>query len=265
MKNCAFMVFSLFSMLAYAGPEKVRIGTEWVLPYIGTTEKGELTGYIYDILEEIAQKYNYKFEYVEIPAKRQAASVKKNEIDYALLSEYVIRYLPDVDIVETPFGVTYVGALTMGPVRLESLYDLKELSGKTIIFSYMGPGTEDFRESVQDETQAGRKTQLVEISGADISRRMMLMMKTKRGDVALGDFNVLRYCAAQTKDTEVYVIPASFVGFGSVVMFSKKHKKGFHKLDKEVAEWFESARKSGRLKEILKKYNLMDWENLLPY
>lgn len=265
MTKWMFMALSLFSVAAVAVPEKVRIGTEWGLPYTGMTEKGHPTGYIFDILEEIGKKYNYKFEYVEIPAMRQAASLQKNEIDYAILPVYVIRYLPNVDIAETPFGMTYAGALTMGKTRLESLYDLSDLSGKTIIFSYMGPDTEDLRESVQDETQTGKKTELVEISGTDISQRMILMMKTKRGDVALGDFNVLRYSAAQTKDGQAHVIPASFAGFGSVVMFSKKKKKGFHKLDKEITEWFENARKSGRLKQILKKYNLMDWENLLPY
>ncbi|MBS1969720.1 MAG: transporter substrate-binding domain-containing protein [Bdellovibrionales bacterium] len=265
MNKWMFLALSFFSVFAFAAPEKIRIGTEWILPYTGMAEMGRPTGYIYDILEEIAKKYHYKFEYVEIPAMRQASSVQKNEIDYAILPGYVIRYLPNVDIVETPFGVSYAGALTMGKTRLESLYDLSDLAGKTIIFSYMGPETDDFRESVQDETQSGKKTELVEISGADISQRMILMMKTKRADVALGDFNVLRYSAAQTKGTLVHVIPASFAGFGSVVMFSKKNKAGFRKLDKEVAEWFENARKSGRLKQILKKYNLMDWENLLPY
>lgn len=255
----------LFSASALAAPEKIRIGSEWVLPYTGMTEKGRPTGYIYDILEDVGKKYNYKFEYVEIPAMRQAASLQKNEIDYAILPEYVIRFLSTIEILETPFGVTYAGALTMGKNHLESLYDLSDLAGKTIIFSYMGPETDNFREGVQNEMPGGKKTELVEISGADISDRMILMMKTKRGDVALGDFNVLRYSAAKTKDAQVKVIPASFAGFGAVVMFSRKNKKGIQKLDKDIADWFESARKNGRLKQILKKYNLMDWENLLPY
>jgi ribose transport system substrate-binding protein len=255
----------LFAVSALAAPEKIRIGSEWRLPYAGMTDKGRPTGYVYDILEDFAKKYNYKFEYVEIPTMRQAASVQKNEIDYAILPEYVIRFLSNIEILETPFGVTYAGVLTMGKNPLESFYDLSDLAGKTIVFSYMGPETDNFRESVQKELSGGKKTELVEISGADISDRMIMMMKSQRADVALGDFNVLRYSAAKTKDSQVKVIPASFAGFGSVVMFTRKNKKDLPKFNREITEWFEGSRKSGRLKQILKKYNLMDWENLLPY
>lgn len=267
-----FLAFLLLnSVAASAAPPKqmpeltkIRVGTEWVLPYTGMNEKGQPTGYIFDILEDVAKKYKYKIEYVEIPPSRQVASLQKDEIDYSILPIYTVRYLSNIEIISSPFGVTCAGALTIGKTTMESLADLSELAGKTIVMSYMGPETESFRETVVSES-SGKKTEIVEVNGTDIAQRMMLMMKSKRADVALGDYYILRYAALKNKGEKAHVIPASFAGFGALVLLSRKNKPGLKELDKDIAEWFEGARRSGRLKKILKKYNLEDWEPLLPY
>lgn len=265
MKAFVLVLLVLASMTAFAAPPptKIRVGSELILPYTGMTEKGQPTGYVFDILEAVAKKYKYKFEYVEIPSSRQVPSVQKDEIDYCIQPIYIVRYLSNIDIISSPLGVTYAGALTVGKT-MESISDLSELAGKTIIMSYMGPETESFRETVVSES-SGKKTEIVEVNGSDIAQRMMLMMKSKRADVALGDYYILRYAALKNKAEKAHVIPASFAGFGALVLLSRKNKPGIKQLDKDIAEWFESARRSGRLKKILKKYNLEDWEPLLPY
>lgn len=269
MRVLIFVMTVLATMMAWAAPSpsKIRIGTEWVMPYTGLTEKGTPTGYIYDILEEIAKKYNYKVEYVEIPALRQIQALQKDEIDYAIMSVQLVRYSSNVELLKTPFGVTYAGAMTVGPGGFESLYDFADLAGKSLLVSYMGPETDKFREAIE-QAAAGKKTEIVEVNGTNIAKRMMLMMSSKRADVAIGDYNVLRYAAAlQAKgpQNKMNVIPSSLAGFGAVVALSRKEKPGLKKFDKDVSDWFEDARRSGRLNKILKKYNLTDWENLLPY
>lgn len=266
MKAFLFALLFLASMPALAAPPptKIRVGSEWVLPYTGMTEKGQPTGYIFDILEDVAKKYRYKFEYVEIPPSRQVSSLQKDEIDYSILPIYIVRYLSNIEIISSPLGVTCAGALTVGKTTMESLSDLSELAGKTIVMSYMGPETESFRETVVAES-SGKKTEIVEVNGSDIAQRMMLMMKSKRADIALGDYYILRYAALKNKGEKAHVIPASFAGFGALVLLSRKNKPGIKQFDKDLADWFESARRSGRLKKILKKYNLEDWEPLLPY
>lgn len=260
-----FLVLLLCSFSAQAAPIKIRIGCEWVLPYTGMTDKGP-TGYMFDILEDIAKKNNYKIEYIEIPATRQVQIVHKDEIDYGILPIYLVRYMSNIGIISTPLGVSYAGVLTIGKKRMDSLADLSALSGKTVVMSYMGPGTETFRDLVIAEG-GSKKPEILEVVGSDFINRMMLMMKNQRADVALGDYYILRYAAAQSKEKgePIHVIPASFAGFGAEVLFTRRNKPGFKKFDQDVREWFEGARKTGRLKKILKKYNLEDWEVLLPY
>lgn len=254
----------LFLEAAFSAPkEKIRIGVEFRLPYIGLTETEKLTGYIFDILESVAAKYSYQFEYVDVPIPRQKQSLEKGGVDYVIVPRMLVRYLPDVAIVSSQFGVSFAGVLTVRDKGPAAIFDFTPFANKITILSYMGPETDTLLEDLLNQA-GGTKTEVIEISGLDVPRRMVLMLTTGRGDLAFGDYNVLRFSAAQVKGVKTKVIPTSNVGFGAVVLVTRKNKKGFENFEANIASWFQTARKDGRLKAILNKYNLTDWEILEP-
>lgn len=157
----------------------------------------------------------------------------------------------------------FAGVLTVGEKGPTAIFDFMPFVDKITILPYMGSETDVLREDLLSRA-GGTKTEVIEISGLDVPRRMVLMLTTGRGDLALGDYNVLRFSAAQVKGIKTKVIPTSIAGFGAVVLVTRKNKKGFEDLERNIASWFKAAREDGRLKAILSKYNLTDWEILEP-
>lgn len=260
-----YLFFSVIFPLQVLALTTLRIAMETKMPYVGMNEKEAPEGYIYDILHDLAlkNKDKYKFEFVNIPLLREMQAVQKDEVDFAVMPGSMVRYSSNVSIVTTAFGVSYAGALTLSP-ELEALYDLSELRGKSILLSYLGPETDRLRDEVLEEA-GGKKTELIDVSGADIPQRMMLMMANHRADIALGDYNTLRFSMTKNKTSQINLIPTSLIGFSVVQLVTRKNKKTFEEFNEDVRAWFQDARKNGRLDEILKKYNLSDWANLLSH
>ncbi|WP_413290850.1 substrate-binding periplasmic protein [Bdellovibrio sp. HCB337] len=278
MKILLALVLSIFASFAFA-ETKLKIGIDPLMPYLGKNVKGEWEGFLAEIFNTVGKNSNVKFQFIEIPLPRQVQSLQKREVDFLILPGFMVRYLPDVSIVSAALGVSFAGALTTLPED-EVIIDFEDLAGKSILLTYMGPETDNLRKGLAEKANGTKKTssatpggnkntekatEIVEISGYDITERMMLMMNDQRADVALGDYNILRYSLLRAKLKNIRLVPTSLTGFSPIILVSWKGHKDFPLVDRQMKAWFKKARKNGELQKMLNKYNLEDWQNLLSH
>lgn len=263
MRKLLVLLLVMFCGPSFAAETKLKIGAYPLMPYLGKTDKGEWEGFLADIFKAIGKNSNIKFQFVDIPLPRQVQSLQKREVDFLILPGFMVRYLPDVSIASTALGVSFAGALTTLPED-EVIIDFEDLIGKSVLITYMGPETDNLRVGLTGKAE-GTKTEIVEISGYDITERMMLMMNDQRAQVALGDYNILRYSLLKAKNKNIRLVATSLTGFSSIVLATWKGHKDFALVDRQVKTWFQKARKNGELQKMLKKYNLEDWQTLLAH
>ena len=103
---------------------------------------------------------------------------------------------------------------------------------------------------------------LNQLTGADVADRMIRVMLDHRADVALGDYNVLRYSTAAQKVDQLKLVPTSLTGFSFLVMVGLPKNNNVRLFGDGLEQWFIDSRKNAHLESILKKYNLVDWDIL---
>lgn len=229
-----------------------KVGTTPLCPYICEKSPGVWTGYLFEILGEIARQQGVELRLESVPYSRLVQSLLQHKVDYIITPQYLVRYTPDVQVVGSSLGVNFTGALLPKNEEL-SLVDNVALKKMKIVYSDFG------YEGRMDILERGNR-----LTGVDVADRMIKMMKEQRADVALGDYNVLRYELPE-KDATLKLQPTSMTGFSFFVLAGLQKNPQVEYLGDRINEWFMSSRKNGHLESILKKYNLTDWQALDRY
>jgi ribose transport system substrate-binding protein len=110
-----------------------------------------------------------------------------------------------------------------------------------------------------DQGVGGVPTNATKLSGFDAVDRMVNMIGDRRADIALGDFNVLRYSLARKPNASLQLLPTSLTGFNWLVLVTLDKKPEIEYLANYLEHWFTEARAHGDLERILDKYSLKDW------
>ncbi|OUR97393.1 hypothetical protein A9Q84_13795 [Halobacteriovorax marinus] len=135
--------------------------------------------------------------------------------------------------------------------------------GTTMDYEY-GKKLNAFFEKVRSR---GDKVTLQELTGSNIPERNLLKLKSNRVDLVMGDKNGYQYVIKQMEKNKIIpkgslklssCVPNSktllYIGFTS--RRPKESKRNSHLFDLGI----ERLRKSGKLQEILLKYDIQDWE-----
>jgi|GEM_PF-1106720 len=232
----------------------IKIGVAPLCPYICEQGPGTWGGYIYDILMDVARKNNFTVELESIPNTRLASALQSRRANYIIVPANIVRYLPDVRIARTKLGVSYTGAL-LSSEKAEPLIDEVTVQKRKVVFADLGSDSA-LSVSVGD-------LKATRLTGSDVADRMIKMIGDRRVDIALGDYNVLRYSLLRRPQTNLQLLPTSLTGFNSLVLVSTSKEPQFGYLPEHLAQWFEEARGSGQLEKVLSKYNLKDWSVFL--
>ncbi|WP_374073271.1 substrate-binding domain-containing protein [Bdellovibrio bacteriovorus] len=230
----------------------IKIGVAPLCPYLCEKGPGVWGGYIYDILKEIAKAQGFTVELESIPNTRLVAALQARRVNYIIGPRYMVRYLPDIRIVGPNLGVSYTGAL-LSPEVKESLIDNEFVRNKKIVFADLGMES-GHQLSIDDPSRA------IKLTGSDVADRMTKMIRDRRVDLALGDYNVLRYSLLRKLNTGLQLHPTSLTGFNSLVLVSNPKEPEFGFLPQHLDTWFQGARSNGELEKILARYNLKDWK-----
>ncbi|XGC79390.1 substrate-binding domain-containing protein [Bdellovibrio bacteriovorus] len=230
----------------------VKVGLTAICPYLCEQGPGVWGGYIHDILSEVAKVNNFKLEIKSLPQEQLLSALKNREVNYIVAPLSMVRFLPDLRITGPRLGMISTGALFTPGVKVR-LIDKESLSDKRIVFAHVGYESElDLQPT---EFQKSMK-----ITGRDVADRMMKMIGDRRVDLALGDYNVLRYTLLRRQLMTLEVQPTSLSGYNALMLVAHPKEPDFGHLPSHVDNWFETNRQGGKLEKVLKKYNLKDWD-----
>jgi ribose transport system substrate-binding protein len=233
----------------------VRIGTTPLCPYICEKSPGVWTGYVFEILGEAARDMGVELRLENVPSWRFKQGLEARKLDYIIAPEYLVRYMDDIMVVGPQLGVNYTGALLPMDKKAPAVIDPQSLEKSRII--YFDFALQDGRIESEFKGQKMHK-----LSGSDVVQRMFKIVAQKRMDVALGDYNVLRYYLIREKGQQFALHPTSITGFSFLVLVGLKKNPQVEILGEGLTEWLAQARSNGRLGQILGRYNLTDWNML---
>jgi ribose transport system substrate-binding protein len=225
-----------------------KIGVAPLCPYLCERAPGVWSGYLYDILMSVSQGHNFVVEFESIPSSRLIASLRQHKVDYIILPANLVRYFDDIRIVGPKLGISHTGAL-VPPTFKDTLIDAESIKNKKLVYADLG----------SDQGVGGVPTNATKLSGFDAVDRMVNMIGDRRADIALGDFNVLRYSLARKPNASLQLLPTSLTGFNWLVLVTLDKKPEIEYLANYLEHWFTEARAHGDLERILDKYSLKDW------
>lgn len=230
----------------------IKIGLTPICPYLCEQGPGVWSGYIFDILSEVAKANNFKLEVKAVPQDQLLAALKNHDVNYIAAPLSMVRFLPDLRITGPRLGMISTAALFTPGVKVR-LIDKESLSDKRIVFAHVG-----YESELDLDPSEFKKS--MKITGRDVADRMMKMIGDRRIDLALGDYNVLRYTLLRRQLMNLEVQPTSLSGYNSLMLVSSPKEPDFGHLPTLLDTWFEANRESGKLEKVLKKYNLKDWD-----
>ncbi|WP_081112212.1 substrate-binding domain-containing protein [Bdellovibrio bacteriovorus] len=230
----------------------IKIGVAPLCPYLCEQGPGVWGGYIYNILKEVATERGFYLDLESIPNTRLLSALQTRRVNYIIVPADLVRYEDQIRVVGPKLGVNYTGAI-LTPGSKDSLIDEDLLRTKKVVFADMGT----YAGGPHLEIPAARS---LKVTGADVADRMIKMIGDRRVEIALGDYNVLRYSLIKKPRAELQLLPTSLTGFNSVVLVGSPRESHFGYLPEYLDAWFLRARQDGSLEKILNKYNLKDWK-----
>ncbi len=246
----ALLIPFLFIVTSFA---KITVALPPLCPYY-CPQSEEASGYISFIIKEALAPEEVNF--IKIPEGR----LKKGLLD----GDYQLAVLPSLEIVrESNLFVSSpaLGLHFLGKASLDlnlSTQPISEVKNKSLTI-LKGKTTNEFLENKLSRYPNWKTNQITYISGSEISKRMLFMLKLKRTDLILSDYNALSYEILNQKLKEqVHLRPSSLSGFTPLVLVSKDQKN--QKVFNRIRVWIHQSRKNGVLLKLLEKYNLEDWD-----
>ncbi|WP_413586658.1 substrate-binding domain-containing protein [Bdellovibrio sp. HCB274] len=230
----------------------IRVGIAPYCPYLCEKGTNSWSGYLYDILSSVAKNGNFKVQIVSLSNDDLPKALLANRVDYIILPSYLVRYQPEFQTTGPKLGVTFTGALFTPGVRMR-VVDKESLTDMRIAFARLGQENElkldpdEFKKSIK-------------IEGTDVADRMIKTIGERRVDLALGDYNVLRYTMLRRQHMNLELQPTSLTGFNSLSLVELPGKTSPVNFPELLGEWMAAARADGQMNKILRKYNLLDWK-----
>lgn len=245
-----------FAMASTAGAEAIRVRADPWLPYSGGQEM-DPPGYMVEMAETIAKANGHELEYRTLPWKNALQVVREGNADCvvgAYRSDAEDFAFPDVGW--GPSGNVFWG-LAEQKWRYRDMTSLDSIKiGVLEDYSY----GEELDAYIEQHKADAQRVEVVPAVGRGIVRLLARLIGRRVGTI-IEDRNVLAYALEQSKMEPGRVISLGEAGEAESVYIActPAHPRG-----KEYAQMFAKGtlqlRASGKLAEILAKYNLNDWE-----
>ncbi|WP_127717117.1 ABC transporter substrate-binding protein [Halobacteriovorax sp. HLS] len=251
------LIYLLFSPLVLSATYKVSITPS--CPYYCIDS--EFKGYIVEILESYFKSNKDTLKTISTPYARISDSIDKEKVDFGILTALDLRDEVNLTTIKTPLGFRSTGVISRNEDNIVVLENL-DLKGKKILLPKGSRATDNIVKEMSRINQGQGSEDLInEVTGSNIHKRLIDLIAIKRGDIALDDYNVMKYNFLKSKHTSALSIsPTSLTGHNPILIVTKNNSKIKVILDKQLHLHIKKMRKSGELKSILDKYNLTDWD-----
>jgi polar amino acid transport system substrate-binding protein len=257
---CLIGVLGLFCSLLspVVNAEKLNFIWNVYCPFTCESDKTGQPGYAMEVVKAIFDHSKYQVEYTyALSWNRAMGQVENGEKDAIVFSFHGAEsdplYVIPTQSLAWETNTTFAVRKT-SKWRFQNVDSLKELK-------YIGvyKGTvwidQDIAKFEQDNTKS-----FVYLHGDDIVKRAFNMLRRGRLDAWEDSQTLLKYhiYINAIKDLRIETLPKPHSSTGDL-LFSRKNPKS-----QEYADFFSAGmkqlRKSGKLKTILKKYGLKDWQ-----
>ncbi|QCU90570.1 substrate-binding periplasmic protein [Thiomicrorhabdus sediminis] len=257
--NCLTFSLLLASFLSlmptYVFSDTLRIATDEWCPYdcIPSQNQGKV-GYIGDLLTETMKARGHEVEFVEVSYSRGLQLVREGKLDgtMACFREEAPDFVfPDLALGKsnsTFFSHKNSNWRYTGKDSLEQAKMIGIIKG----YDYVDP-------TVMDYINQNPKNVLA-ITGEKPLERLLEMLTNGRLTAIIEDKSVLEYKAKQIgKSEQVKVSGTTNVVIDVYSSFSPKNPKSAE-YAKILSEETQKMRKDGRLKKLLDRYGIQDWQ-----
>ncbi len=235
------------------------VGVERLCPY--SCDDPAKPGYIIEILEAFLKKQGDELKVTYLPFIRLTEFIKLGKINLTVLPQYEVRFDSELRPLGPALGISYVGIVSLekekGPFI--SVSDL--VAFKTVV-----PKRGQEYTKIKSYFRANKKEMLLlEITGDDSVDRQLKMLQLHRADLAVGDYDILKYHIAEKKlQKELRLSATSIGGFHPINLVSTQSFENQAEFERAFTQFLAEMRSSNELSELLAKYNLNDWQQLSP-
>lgn len=218
-------------------------------------------GYIVELLEEFFKEHKIKIEVVTVPYARLNDSLKRGVFDLAVFTSFDLRNYSDLVIYDITLGVSSAGIISRAgsnPV----IIDIQDLKDKSIFLAYGSKASENLYEKLKKINTGKSSPQY--ITGSKIHTRLIDLVLRERAEYAIDDYNILKYVYSRSPNKDKIILtPSSISGYSPLKIASLKSLPIKGLIKKDLKKFIIQYRKSGKLKKLLAKYNIIDWNLVL--
>ncbi len=254
-----FLTLCLCLNSTSASAKTYTLGVERLCPYY--CDDDQQPGYIIELLQAFMKKNGDELKVSFLPFIRLTEFVKMGKINFTLLPQYEIRFDSELRPLGPPLGISYVGVLSGAKEKGPFIGVGDLISHKTII-----PKRGQEYTKIKSYFRANKKDKaLLEITGDESIERQFKMLQLGRIELAVGDYNIFKFHIAKNKlDKEVKLFATSIGGFHPINLVSSQsfEKKG--EFERAFTQFINEMRASNELSELLAKYSITDWQQLVP-
>lgn len=227
-------------------------------PYYCPNDKKE--GYIIEIMRLFFKENNHSLTINQTPYPRLKKSILKGNSHFGVMTALDLRNTSGLITYNTPLGHRSTGAISREADNLIVL-DFNDLKNKKILIP---KGSQATVNIIKAMNKINKSDYLInEVTGSHIHSRLIDLVSLNRGDVALDDYNVLKYNLNKSKHkVGITIAPTSLTGHNTISVVTRDDSQLRPLLSSKLSLFLKKIRKSGELAKILNKYDITDWERI---
>lgn len=240
-----------------------RVGIVLECPYF--CEGDDRKGYIRELVDEFFElhaKSDQGVQFFALPPFRISQMVETGQLEFGVLNSKDIRYNSRLQSFNSVLGISYSGIASNIKSDFLVLSEA-DLVGKGVCFINLPPSLRETFLNLHSKSPS----RVISIKGRNSVSRGFEMLRTKRTQILIGEFNSLKnYLGNNPRLAEDYKVSASsFTGYNSLVLFTSESQKNYKELNKSFTKYFNQKRESGELKRLMESYFIDDWSQQVTY
>lgn len=240
-----------------------RVGIVLECPYF--CEGEEKHGYIRELIDDFFNlhvKSQQGVKFYALPSFRISQMVETGQLEFGVLNSKDIRYNSRLKSFDSVLGVSYSGIAN--DIQNDFLVlSEADLIGEEVCFINLPPSLRETFLSLHSKSPS----RVISIKGANSVARGFEMLRNKRTQMLVGEFNSLKnYLGKNPELAKDYKVSASsFTGYNSLVLFTSASNKKHKELNALFATYLSEKRESGELKRLMQSYFIEDWSQQVTY
>lgn len=252
-----FRILTLLLIISQSYASSYKLALHPSCPYYCPEDKHR-DGYVVDILKSFFKYKKHELQVLKTPYPRIGSTLMKGKADFSVVSSLDSRHEEQLVSYRTQLGFRTTGALFKTSDELVIL-EFSDLKTKRILLAKGSRATSIISKKIELLNKS--ESFINEVTGSSIHSRLIELVAIGRGDVVLEDYNILKYNLANSSKRNILTLtPTSLTGHNPISIVASKNSPLRNFFEKDLRDYISSIRKSGKLKEILDRYQITDWD-----